>query len=76
MATSSLHPDEVKRICDRLEVSPSQHDKMIGFNPPSISRRGISAASGTNAVSDFQMSRRSGKVAGYTTKFARGARQE
>lgn len=75
MAANSLHPDEVKRICDRLECSPSQHDKMIGFNPPTISRRGISAASGTGAVSDFGMGRKSGRSPGFRTKFARGARE-
>lgn len=76
MAANALGHKEVKAIMDYLECSPSQHDKMIGFNPPSISRRGISAASDSGKVSDMQMSRRSGRVAGFTGKFARGARQE
>jgi hypothetical protein len=76
MATGGLGRDEVKAIEDKLECSPSASSMPAksGGRAKLMRNSGNVAASGS--TSEFKMERRSGKIPGYTSKFARGARQE
>ncbi len=77
MANTNVSMDEVKKIVSGLECSPSMHDGDGGKvgGKPSIAVGGTAAA-GSEQTSEFKMSRQSGKIPGYKSKFARGARQE
>lgn len=80
MATGGQTYDEVKSICDHLECSPSQHDEGAPFRGhPNVTPKGKSANAGSYHLSTPESEMhytRNTKIAGFSDKFARGARQE
>jgi hypothetical protein len=74
--SGSMKPEEVKAECEKLECSPSSNSKPApsGGKAKLIRHSATPAASGSTG--EFTMSRVSGKIPGYKTGFARGARQE
>lgn len=77
MANEGVSLSEVKSIVNSLECSPSKNDSdgAGAGGKPSIAVTG-EATSSKEKTGPFTMSRSSGKVPGYKSKFARGARQE
>jgi len=78
MPTSNQTPDEVKKVCDRLECSPSAHDEsgkhggMPNLEPTAKSSE--SATSGTHLhthTSEFQKSDRGRTLPNYKGQFAK-----
>ena len=77
MANESVSLPEVKSIVNSLECSPSKNDShgAGAGGKPSIAVSG-EATSSKEKTGPFTMTRQSGKIPGYKSRFARGARQE
>lgn len=80
MANDAVSTETVKKTVSSLECSPSMHDESGKYGgAPNILPTAKSSSAVTvskEKTSEFQMSRQSGKVPGYKSKFAKGARQE
>jgi hypothetical protein len=78
MPTSNQTPDEVKKVCDRLECSPSAHDESgyQGGHPNIVptEKSSESATGGTHLhthTTEFQMADRGRPLPNYQKKFAK-----
>jgi hypothetical protein len=76
MGAGSLNNAEVKSVCDGLECSPSANSKPAPSGGKAKLIRHAASPAASGSTGDFTMSRQSGKIPGYKTGFARGARQE
>jgi len=72
VANNDVSRSEVKRICDELECSPSQHDSHGNQGSKHSVTVGGTAAT-TERTSEFKKTDRGKKISGYSGRFAKKA---